>query len=248
MNNKILKILICTLIFFIGISAVNASEFNTTEELMTNESNEVISGSMEDDVLNLDDCLDDLESVSEDDFLKVKTENEQIAFSSEDVLSAENNSNEVLTIENNAVGVLSRSNENKVLSVKVNDSVLTGSSTGKISYPPADDVSGDSVTQEYEHTFFKIKMPKKYWKYMNTNYKKTPKKFKKWFKKTFKKKFNKSLKKLKKKVKVNKKYHWKIYNIKYFKYRIGSRYCLEFYALFHRTYYYDSNLEKFCWK
>ena len=188
MNKKILKILIATLILFVGLGAVCATQSNTTDDIISAQPDDAIAISENnDEALAIENETSNvLEANSEVDELSA-AENE-----TQDVLEANNNISDVLTVENDPQKVEAPVNNTvEVLSAEVNQET-------KLAVASSDDVLTASIHYKTV-TLAKMKFPKKY---IHTDYKNLPKKWKKIYdkrEKKFMKTYTKNLKKLKKK-------------------------------------------------
>ena len=248
MKKCILKILIVTLILLIGIGAVSAIEFNSTDEFMSvDQTNEI----------SIDNSTETLAVENNDEVISVSENNT-------DVLSGESD-NEVITVSENSTRVLSSESNDSVISVSENNSdVLNAESNSKeisvsnndlLSYSPfAKDPQFTQSETEYK-TFFlgKVKLYKKHLKFAN-GYKPSKKNKKAWksyksYKKSFKKSRKKFKKHAKKVIKNAKRNHWHGDGDVWFNYKkSGKYYVYYFYQDAYRTYKYNPLFNKGWWE
>ena len=120
MNKTILNIFIIALILLIGVSAVNAIEYNASDEITSFNQNEEIP----------------ISTVNNDDLNIENTDYNTDTFNYEDneVLTAINNNNsEELSVENsNDEAIATSDNNDAVLNVKINDNEVNISSNNKV--------------------------------------------------------------------------------------------------------------------
>ena len=227
MKKQIFKILIFSLILLIGIGAVNALDFNSTDIYRSSEQNNPIS------TYN--------ESIE---VLTVENENNN-------TLSANDNTTEVLSLENTKNNVISVNSENNVISLSnETNNVLTQTKEKSIlslhwSYYTK------SKTQYKIFTLAKARMSTKLLKY--SDYIPTTKNKIEWNQYKLYKKQNKNvkiqirkstLKVLKRAVKQ----HWHPYTEVWYRYKLSSKYCTcTYYQKYYRTYNYNPVLDKGWW-
>lgn len=211
MNKILLKILISTLILLIGIGAVSAIEFNSTNETISFEQNNEISinenmcnitsaENNEEDVLSVIDDSDEVISLETNDnnFISINNNNT-------DIIRAENNEENMsitlVSIENNKE-IVSAGNNNDIISASINENekLELAPDCSIVSYDTFE--GNDGYMHEMKSKAFligKMTLHKKYWK-MFLNQKKKTKKFKKLYKKKIKqlkRAISKKMKKLK---------------------------------------------------
>ena len=202
-----------------GISVVNAMDYNSTDELMTSDMDEVISvvvddsevlivEDMENDVISVDDedsvNQDDVISASNADVLNVENTENELSVISDDVLAAQNNEENLSAVDNNSTMVLAGSEPPS--DVPMGNPIITHSSNLKL-----EKLSKLDTMVTKEMVFAKIKISKKDFKRFvlktpSKKNKKLWKKYKKFIKsmnKKYKKSKNKKIKSIKKKWKID---------------------------------------------
>ena len=227
LKKKILKIFVCSLILLIGIGAVNALDINSTNDFTSIDQNIEVSVSFD-----------------EGDVLAV--ENDDV-----DVVSVSFDEGDVLAVENEEVSVVSASDDNGdiLLVSSQDDEKLSSYLWG---YSPADDFT-QSTTQYKTFYLGKLKILKKYKRFVN-GYKPSKKNKKAWkkykaYKRHYKKAVRKFVKQGRKTVRNARNNHWHFYEydvtykIRYVgKYMVTSYYCPAY-----RQYNYNPLLNKEWW-
>lgn len=214
MNKNILGMLICTFVLLVGISAVNAIDSNSTDELMACNSDDAISVCADDgEVLSVEDMENEVISVNDDDVISAGNDevlNAEINDDGEgvicdDVLGAQSNEECLSAVEDNSTVVLAASQP--PTDVPVAKPVITHSSNLKLQK-----LSRYETMLTKEAVFAKVKMLKKDFKrfVLKTPSKKNKKLWKKYvkFDKVMDKKLAKSMKKRIKAIKKKWKIDW----------------------------------------
>ena len=222
MNKKILKILICTFVFIIGISAVSAMEINSDENVALQPTSDDVVAVNDDKVISVEEK--DVVAVNDDKVISVEEKDDKV-ISKVDESDIVAGSDEDVISEVDASDVVASSDDNKVIAGENNNILTLNNDNTKLS---SSDSSSDIAAAEtviYKSVYVgKIKVPKKYLKYPES---KIPKKLKVSIIKQMKKLKKSTSKKVKKMVKNN----WQIFDTSKIDTKIKGKYAYIMYYI-----------------